>query len=179
MNEDNEIQEQIKEIAYNRAEANVYSLNNNYVDYDDKQKLEMWFQLPGNIMVLTFWILTILYVFEQFHWFYFFIIPMTINIIVGLINWVKYFEKFINVLYLTILHSIMLTAIAIGISIYLFISGYIILGILVILSRFGVFTLLEFHMFLYSGLSRKYRMHPKYVFLKKYYGYEFPFEKYL
>lgn len=179
MKEDNEIDNEISEIAYNRAEATVYSLNNKYVNNEDKQKMEMWFQLPGNIMNITFWIMVVMYIKEPFHWSYFFIIPIIIDVIIGLINWKVYFEKLLDVLYFTILHSIILTVIAILISIYSFYNGYILLGILILLSRFGIFTFLEFHMIIYSGLSRRFKMHPKYVFLKKFYGYEFPFEKYL
>ncbi|MDP2990818.1 MAG: hypothetical protein Q8O57_09680 [Kiritimatiellota bacterium] len=35
----------------------------------------------------------------------------------------------------------------------------------------------EPHMLIYSILSHKYGMHPKYAFFKRIYGYEFPFEE--
>jgi hypothetical protein len=88
----------------------------------------------------------------------------------------KEFGSEAKLLFIRIFHSIILHAIAIATCIFLIIHGSHVFAALAIIVRFGVLSFLEPHLFFYSLLSRKYNMHPKYVFFKRYYHYEFPFE---
>ena len=169
----------INEIAHYRAEANIYSLNNEYLNEENKLEVEMWFQLPGNVLLFVFWSMSIIYIYEPFHWLYFLLIPMSVDLFIGIICWLIYPKKLILILYLSVFHSIVLTIIAVAVFIFLLINGYYLLSILVLVARIGFIATLEPHLLLYTILSKKYKMHAKYAFFKKHYNFMFPFEKYL
>lgn len=173
----NENRQEIVQKAANYAEANVYSLNNPYLNEGEKQEVEMWFQLPGNFMICAFFISAIWSVFKPLSWSYIIGIPIAINIIVGLFNWYFYSKQLIYALYSTILHSWILYLAGFSTAAFLFFKGFYILAIVAFLAPFGLFAFAELHLFFYSILARKYQMHPKYAFFKKEYDYTFPFEK--
>lgn len=172
-----EIRDEITRKAAAYAEANVYSLNNPYLTPDEKQEVEMWYQLPGNVMALTFFITAILSVFYSFSWKFVIGIPISINVLIGIINWFFYKKQLVYSLYLTVLHSWILYLAGFGTSAFLFFKGSYIFAIIALLAPFGIFAFAELHLFFYSVFARKYRMHPKYVFFKREYNYTFPFEE--
>lgn len=174
--DDKKIVEEIHTRAAKKAQASVYSLDNQYLNYYEKQEVEMWFQLPGNFFLLVFWLTSILHVYYGFHWSYIFIVPMITDVVVGIINWYLYPKRLILYLYRSIFHNFVLYAIAIATCIFLILHGSYVFAVLTIIARFGVLTFLEPHLFFYSFLSRNYKMHPKYAFFKRHYNHEFPFE---
>lgn len=98
-------QQDIERIASNRANAKVYSLNNLYLTPQEKQEVELWYQLPGNVMLYAFVITAIYSIFNPLPWKEIIGIPLVANIIVGIWNWYFYKKNFVYKLYLTILHS--------------------------------------------------------------------------
>lgn len=175
---DQKLSEQdIERMASNRANAKVYSLNNFYLDPNEKQEVELWFQLPGNIMLYAFVITAIYSIYNPLPWTEIIGIPLVANVLAGIWNWYFYSKKFVYNLYLTLLHSWVLYAVGIGVAIFLFFNGAIILGVISLVAPFGLLVFVEPHLYFYSILAQKYRMHPKYAFFKKEYGHQFPFEK--
>jgi len=173
----NKTRQEIARKAANYAEANVYALDNPYLNREEKQEVEMWYQLPGNVMILTFFIVAILSVFYHFSWKLVIGIPIGINILIGIINWFFYKKRLVYSLYLTVLHSWILYLAGFSTAVFLFFKGSYIFAIIVLLAPFGIFAFAEPHLFFYSILARKYRIHPKYAFFKKEYNYTFPFEE--
>jgi hypothetical protein len=173
-----EIRDEIARKAAAHAEANVYSLNNQYLTPDEKQEVELWFQLPGNVMLWVF-VATAVYsvVVEPLPWSKIIGIPLTANVVVGLLNWYAYNKNFIYKLYLTFLHSWILYLVGFGAAAFLFYKGAIALAIISLVAPFGLLAFAEPHLYLYSILAKKYRMHPKFAFFKKQYGRTFPFEQ--
>ncbi|MDP3043467.1 MAG: hypothetical protein Q8N21_03620 [bacterium] len=172
-----EVKQNIIKKAANYTEANVYSLNNTYLNSAEKQEVELWFQLPGNIMFYTFIIVAIYSIYNPLAWSKIISTPIVVNIIIGILNWYYYNKKLTYNLYLTILHGWVLYLVGIGSAIFLFFQGAIILGIISLVYPFGLLSFAELHMIVYSILSKKYGMHPKFAFFKKEYGYKFPFEE--
>jgi hypothetical protein len=164
-------------VASNRANATVYSLNNLYLNPQEKQEVELWYQLPGNVMLYAFVITAIYSVFNPLPWKEIIGIPLIVNIIVGFLNWYFYNKKFVYKLYLTVLHSWILYLVGVGAAIFLFLKGAIILAIISLIAPFGLLALIEPSLYLYSIFAQKYNMHPKFAFFKKEYGHQFPFEK--
>lgn len=167
----------ITKSAVNNTEANVYSLDNPYLNKEEKLEVEMWYQLPGNIMIYTFFLVAISSVFSPLSWEYIIGIPIGANVIIGVMNWFFYNERIIYTLYLTVLHSWISYLAGFGTAAFLFLNGSYILAIISLLAPFGIFAFAEPHLLFYGILARKYRMHPKYVFFKKKYNYTFPFEQ--
>jgi hypothetical protein len=177
MNDQKLTHQDIERVASNRANATVYSLNNLYLNPQEKQEVELWYQLPGNVMLYAFVITAIYSVFNPLPWKEIIGIPLIVNIIVGFLNWYFYNKKFVYKLYLTVLHSWILYLVGVGAAIFLFLKGAIILAIISLIAPFGLLALIEPSLYLYSIFAQKYNMHPKFAFFKKEYGHQFPFEK--
>lgn len=128
-------------------------------------------------MLCAFVITAIYSIYNSLTWSEIIGIPLVANILVGIWNWYFYSKKFVYNLYLILLHSWILYVVGIGVALFLFFNGAIILGIISLVVPFGLLTFVEPYLYLYSILAQKYRMHPKYAFFKKEYGHEFPFEK--
>lgn len=113
---------------------------------------------------------------EPLSWWCIIGIPIAINLTTGLVNWYLYNRAVVFRLYLTVFHNWTLWLIVLVTAGVLVYNGLYALAALAILGHAVLFPVLEFHMFLYSSLARKYRMHPKYAFFKRQYGRSFPFE---
>lgn len=175
-----ETQDEITRKANAIADANIYLLNNSYLTLDEKQEVEFWFQLPGDIMLYAFliiavWSATI----KHLSWGTIIGIPLAVNVAVCLVNWYFYNKNLVYKLYLTFLHRLILYLVSFGVAVFLFFKGAILLAIISLVTPFGLFVFFEPSNYLYPILSTKYRMHPKFAFFKKEYGRSFPFEKYL
>lgn len=171
-------QQDIERRASNYANANVYSLNNTYLNPVEKQEVELWFQLPGNIMLYAF-VITAIWsvVVEPLSWSKIIGIPLAINVIVGFLNWYFYKKNLVYKLYLTFLHSWVLYLVGFGAAAFLFYKGAVALAIISLVAPFGLLAIVEPSIYFYSILAKKYRMHPKFAFFKKEYSRTFPFEE--
>jgi hypothetical protein len=171
-------QQDIERRACNYANANVYSLNNTYLNPAEKQEVELWFQLPGNVMLYAF-VITAIWsvVVEPLSWSKIIGIPLAINVIVGLLNWYFYKKNLVYKLYLTFLHSWVLYLVGFGAAAFLFYKGAVALAIISLVAPFGLLAIVEPSIYFYSILAKKYRMHPKFAFFKKEYSRTFPFEE--
>ena len=177
MDEQETQQQNIEQVASDRANAKVYALNNFYLTPTEKEEVEMWYQLPGNIMLITFVATAIYSIYNPLPWSEIIGIPLVANVLAGIWNWYFYNKKIVRGLYFTILHGWVSYVIGIGAAIFLFTQGAIVLAIISLVMPFGLLAFVEPHLYFYSILAQKYRMHPKYAFFKKEYGHEFPFEK--
>jgi hypothetical protein len=82
------LREKIYQMAAAHAEATVYTLENTYLSKEEKTEVELWFQLPGNMMVYSYLIVvTWSAAYGQLNWSIIIGIPVVVNIIVGLLNW--------------------------------------------------------------------------------------------
>lgn len=163
--------------AAKNATAQIYSLNNTYLSEEEKLEVAMWYSLPGNLLIYTFLATAIYSTIYPLNWFYLFAIPLTVNLISGLINWFFYSRALMNALYMTVLHSLIMLIFRVAGMIFLILNGSYVLGIVIFLSLFGLLTPFELHIVLYSYLSGSYNMSPQYAFFKRFYGFKFPFEE--
>jgi hypothetical protein len=176
-NSDTKLQEKIYESAAAHANATVYAMGNTYLSQEEKTEVELWFQLPGNVMFYAYVVVAIWSVaVEPLGWSKIIGMPLAVNIIAGLLNWHFYNKNFVYKLYLTCLHSWVLYLIGFGAAGFLFFKGEIILAIISLVGPFGLLSFAELHLYFYSTLAKKYRMHPKYAFFKRFYRHQFPFE---
>ncbi|MDP3934933.1 MAG: hypothetical protein Q8Q46_01805, partial [Candidatus Giovannonibacteria bacterium] len=108
--------------------------------------------------------------------FYIIGISIAINVIVGIINWYFYNRKLAIMLGLSLFHPFVTALVGIGVAIYLFINGALLLATISAFVGIFSFLFLELHIILYSFFAQKYKMHPKYAFAKREFGHVFSFE---
>jgi hypothetical protein len=77
----------------NFVEANVYYSDNPYLNANEKLEVAMWFALPSVLTSYSFLATSIYSANYSLNWFYLFGIPITVNLISGLINWFFLFKK--------------------------------------------------------------------------------------
>lgn len=174
---DDEERREIARAAANYAEANTYLLDNPYLDRDEKLEVEMWYQLPGGVMIHTFYIACILSILYGLAWTYVIGIPVGVNAGIAIINWFFYKKRLVYALYVSVLHSWVLYLAGFATAAFLLLKGSYLLAAIALLAPLGIFAFAEPHLYLYSLLSVKYRMNAKYAFFKREYGHVFPFEQ--
>jgi hypothetical protein len=162
----------IKELN-NFVEANVYYSDNPYLNANEKLEVAMWVALPSVLTSYSLLATSIYSVNYPLNWFYLFGIPITVNLISGLINWFFY-SRILNIfLGMTILNGGLLFIIQIAGIIFLVSKSAYILAVL--LNPF--FNPLQPHLYFYFYFSNKrYKIHAYYAFFKRFYKYRFPFE---
>jgi len=103
-------------------------------------------------------------------------IPIIIDFLVGLLNWSSNLRKVYTTFFLTVGHNFVLwglTLATVGILIY---HGFYLYSAIVFIGKLGLLSLISPSMYVYTILSKKYKMHAKWVFFKKFYSIDFPFE---
>jgi hypothetical protein len=173
---DNIVREQIHRRAAAHAEATVYTLGNTYLSNSERMEVELWFQFPGNIGLIAILICLVYSAYFPLSWYWIVGIPLIANCCSGIVNWFAYSKRFLHWVYLSILHNFVLWVLTIAAVILLTISGAYFKALLAFFLKLFLSVLIEPHILIYSFLSRKYQMHPKYAFFKRLYGRDFPFE---
>jgi hypothetical protein len=159
------------------ATAHFYQLDNNYLTNEEKLIVELWYQFPIIIMYISLCICMLYSTVNFMSLTLIIVIPIVLNLIVGLINW--YID--LSDIYIKFFHTIghnfvlwLLTFATVGMLIF---QGLYIYAALIFLSKIGLIAIFSPSIYMYSILSRKYKMHPKWVFFKRFDFMDFPFEK--
>lgn len=163
--------------AISRAEAEVYTLDNRYLTQDQKTEVECWYQFPSACTVFVFLVLAMMSPGPSISWRIVIGVPLAINAAVGLLNWYLYPRRLVYVCSLSLFHPWVLTLIALVVAAYLFYVNAYVLAVIAFIAPLGLLSIAEPHMWLYAFLARRYGMHPKYAFFKRFYDVTFPFEK--
>ena len=174
---DEKIRDYIDKESTRFATANTYRLDNSYLTQQQKMQVELWFQFPGTIMFISICICMLYSAFNFMPLKLTIGIPIVLDLIVGLMNWSANLRKVYTTFFLTIGHNFVLwglTLVTIGILIY---NGQYLYSAIVLVGKLGLLSLLSSSMYVYTILSRKYKMHTKWVFFKRFYSIDFPFEK--
>ncbi|MBK7942227.1 MAG: hypothetical protein IPJ87_10215 [Flavobacteriales bacterium] len=160
------------------ATARTYRLDNPYLSPSEKTEVELWFQLPGKVLFITF-CLGIIYstLYEPISLKRIAALALSADLFVGILNWFVPAARARLLFYLSVGHNFTLWAFGIAtIGLELYHGMYMRAGI-VLLGKLGLFGMLSPSIILYTILSMKYGLHAKWVYFKKFYSREFPFEK--
>ncbi len=158
------------------ATANFYRLDNQYLNQNEKLEVELWFQFPGTILLISFCICMIYNAFYPISIKFIMLIPLSLDFIFGLLNWFLNLRKILKLFFLTIGHNLILWALTVVTCTILIYYRLYIYSAAVFFAKVGLFTMISPSMWGYTLLAKKYKMHAKWVFFKKFYGYQFPFE---
>jgi hypothetical protein len=164
------------EFAKKFSEAHTYIMDNSYLNPSQKMEVELWYQFPSTISYTALCACLI------YHSFYFLQIkliiglPLIVDILIGVFNWYAYKPRLNKAFFLSIGHNYFQWIISLStISILIYHQLYWWAAIAFV-GKLGLLALFSPSISLYSRFARKYRMHPKYAFFKKYHNEHFPFE---
>lgn len=174
---DSELRERVQRQAAAHAEATVYSLSNPYLSGEQKTEVEMWFQFPGDVSFIAMLACLVYSTYSPLSWYWIIGIPLAVNCAFGIVNWLVYDRRLLYVVYLSILHNFVLWIITLAAITVLVINGAYGKAALAFLLKLFLSVLFEPHIIIYSILSQPYGMNSKYVFFKRFYGHEFPFDR--
>lgn len=177
MDDMEKVSEDIHVRASKAAEGNVYTMTNPYTTSEEKVEIESWYQLPFNTAAWAFIIDCLLWAQGTLNWWQAYMFAAGIGIVTTLWTWFLYSKKTVFVLNMILGFPIIKWLVPIGFAVWLWIGGsstqaMFLVGNLVLL----YFPVAFPSVFLNQILSGKYRMHPKYAFLKHIYDKEYPFE---
>jgi hypothetical protein len=176
-NDNQKIKDYIDKESERFAIAHAYRLDNPFLTQSEKIEVELWFQFPETIMFISLCACMLYSVYNPISIKLIIGIPMALDLVVGLINWTFYFKKFLRKVYLTIGHNFVLWALTLVIMGILLYHGLYAYSAIVLVSKLGLLNLISPSMYTYTTLSKKYNMHAKWAFFKRFYGHKFPFEK--
>ncbi|MBP6302198.1 MAG: hypothetical protein KBB37_02795 [Bacteroidia bacterium] len=177
MKQEEKIQEYIDKESTRFATANIYRLDNIYLTHQQKIEVEHWYQLPMKIMFVTLCICMLYSTYDALALKWIIGIPIILDLMIGLLNWSINIKKVYTTFFLTIGNNFVLwglTLVTMGFLIY---NGKYFYAVLVLIGQFGLISILSPSLYVYTILSKKYKMHPKWVFFKRFYSMYFPFEK--
>jgi len=176
-NSESEFQDYIEKESDRFATANTYILNNPFLNQSEKLEVELWFQFPSTALFITFCICVICNVFYPLSLIIIIALPIIVDYILGVINWHFKLKRFLKIFFLTIGHKYVLWILTLFIIVILIYYKYYIYSVVVFVGKLGLSTLVSPSLWTYTIWSRKYKMHTKYAYFKRWYGFEFPFEQ--
>jgi hypothetical protein len=171
------MRERIHKKAIACAEAQVYSIDNPYLSRADKVEVELWYQFPMHVSLITMLACLVYSSYYPLSWYWIVGIPLIANCIFGILNWANYNRKFLFGIYLSVCHHWSLWLLTLVSIVLMVVNGAYTKAVIAICLQLFLIVFVTPHILIYSILSRRYQMHPKYAFFKRVYGYEFPFEK--
>lgn len=174
---DEKIRKYISKESTRYATAHSYRLDNPYLTQQQKKQVELWFQFPETIMFVALCICMLYSMVHPLHLKWIIGIPLMVDLIFGLINWAIHIRKVYTAFFLSIGHNFVLwglTLVTAGILIY---HGQYIYAVIVLILKLGLILFISPSLYVYTLLSMKYKMHAKWVFFKRFYKLEFPFEQ--
>lgn len=176
-NDNQKIRDYIEKESTRFATANTYRIDNPYLSQSQKLEVELWFQFPSTVLFISLCGMMIYSIFNPIASKLIFGVPFLIDLVLGMVNWNLQLKNLLKGFFLTIGHNFVLWGLAVSTIALLIYHGHYWYAGIVLIGKFGILSIISPSMFTYTILSRKYKMHAKWVFFKRFYGHEFPFEK--
>ncbi|MDD4052329.1 MAG: hypothetical protein PHR28_10595 [candidate division Zixibacteria bacterium] len=169
---------EIQITAWKTAERNVYSMSNPYTDMLEKYEIEHWYQFPINFSGIALMVSSVFWAQGLIGWWEAMLAAIGAGIIAGIFNWFFYIRLLVFGFNRLFDSPKIEWFIHIGVAAIFGFSGHWVQAICLFGNRLLFLFPTGFGaMMTYAVLSsRKYKMHPKYAFLKRVYGKSYPFE---
>lgn len=175
-NDNQKIKDYINKESERFSTANAYRLDNPFLTQSEKMEVELWFQFPETVMFISLCGCMLYFVYSPISNKLIIGIPMLLDLVFGIINWIFYFKKILKIFFLTIGHNFALWSLTLVTLCILLYHGLYAYSAIVLVSKLGFLSLISPSMYTYTILSKKYKMHAKWVFFKRFYEHQFPFE---
>lgn len=159
------------------TEKDAYTLTNPYTTADEKIEIESWYQLPFDIGGSAYLIGCILWAYGVIGWWQAYVFAAGAVILTSLFKWFLYSKKTLFSLKVIFGNPVVKLYFSIFCVVWLWMNGFSIQA-LCIIGNLALWSLPVGFSTLITRriLTGKYRMHPKYAFLKHIYGRVFAFE---
>jgi len=174
---DSEIKAEIHEQARKDADASVYTLGNVFTTTEEKLEIERWYQLPSEVAAYTFLVGLFYYASGFLTGLYLYILANGAGILAAAFCWFAYSRVLVGALFSLLANRIISWGAHLGVAFWFISQSRPWLGGFALLSLFtGGIPFAIGATFFYQIVTRRYRMHPKYAFLKHFYARSYPFE---
>lgn len=165
------------ERAQNDADASVYTIGNAFTTTEEKIEIERWYQLPMDIGGYSFLVGLFYYANGEISGLQLFLAANLVGIVAAMFCWFAYSRVLVAALFALLGSSRVSWAVHLGVAAWFFFHSHPWLGGFAIANQFtGGMAFSVGAMFFYQLVTRRYRIHPKYAFLKHFYGKTYPFE---
>lgn len=165
------------ERAQHDAHASAYMLGNPFTTIEEKLEIERWYQLPMDIAGFSFLAGLFYYAGGAVTGWQLFLAANAVGIVAAMFCWFTYSRGLVAFLFLLLHNSLVSWVIHLGVATWFFTHSRPWLGCFAIANQltggiaFSIGAMLFYHL-----VTRRYRIHPKYAFLKHFYGKSYPFE---
>ena len=174
---DEELRAEIRAEAHNYAQAQVYSLQNEFTDVSEKFEIECWYQLPTECAGYAFLAGAFMYASGVLAGWQLLGLTCSVDFVASLLCWFGYSRSWVIPVFLKLRSRLLSWSLHFIVAIWFFSHARYWLGGFVLLSLFtGHLPFGLPSMIFYQTMTRRYGMHPKYAFLKHFYGKSYPFE---
>jgi len=163
--------------AHKAAERNVYTLTNPYTTREEKVAIESWYQLPINISGIAYILTCLFWSWGSISFWEAYFIAVAVGVLTAVILWFMYIRKLVFGLSMLLDFPLVGWIIHLGFAAWLGFSGSWTQAIFIAGNRLLFLLPVGFGAIIANQkLASKYPMHPKYAFLKRFYGKTYPFE---
>ena len=158
-------------------DRDVYSKINTYTTINEKVEIEAWYQLPIDLAGLAFDVSCLFWAHGDINGWYAYTISFAVGILTAVTVWFVYVKQVVFGLSILTNFPVVRWIIHIGFAAWLYFTEARIQAIFVAVNCLFLLMPVGFGAILANEiLTKKYKMHPKYAFLKHIYGKTYPFE---
>lgn len=174
---DDELRAEIRAEAHRYAQAQVYSLQNEFTDVSEKLEIESWFQLPTVCAGYAFLAGSFLYARGLLDAWQLFGIACGADLLVAIVCWFAYNRNWVVPAFMILRFPVLSWSLHFIVAIWFFAHSRHWLGGIVLASLFTGHLPFGFpSITFYKLVTLRYAMNPKYAFLKHFYAKRYPFE---
>ncbi len=174
---DPRITPEMVERAQNDADASVYTLGNPFTTTEEKLEIERWYQLPMDLGGYSFLAGLFYYGSGDLTGWQLFLAANVVGIVAAMFCWFAYSRVLVASLFVLFGSSLVSWAVHLGVAAWFFTHSRPWLGGFALANQFtGGMAFSVGAMLFYQVITRRYRIHPKYAFLKHFYAKTYPFE---
>ena len=157
-------------------ERNAYSMTNTHTTVDEKVEIEAWYQLPVDVAGVAYIASCQFWAWGYISGWHAYVISFAVGILTAVTVWFVYVKRIVFGLEMLLNFPVVRWLIHLGFALWLYFTGswiqaiFIVCNCLLLLIPVGFGAILSNEI-----LTSRYKMHPKYAFLKHVYGKTYSF----
>lgn len=168
---------EVQNQAQKTKDRHVYLTTNSYTTTDEKVEIEAWYQLPIDLAGFAFDMGCLFWARGNIGGWHAYAISFAVGILTAVTLWFVYVKRIVFGLSMLTNFPVIRWLIHFGFAAWLVLTGSWVQGVLVALNCLLLLIPVGWGAILANQiLTLRYKMHPKYAFLKHVYGKEYSFE---
>lgn len=171
------VTKEIQTQAQKAKDRHIYSMTNTHTTTDEKVEIEAWYQLPSNLAGVAFIVSCLFWARGDINGWHAYAISFAVGIFAALAVWFVYVKQIVFGLSMLTNFPVVRWLIHLGFAAWLCFTGSWVQAIFVAVNCLLLLIPVGFGAILANQiLTSRYKMHPKYAFLKHVYGKTYSFE---